>query len=97
MNYFMLGSPAPAFFNDTTTSVNVGVTLDDIIANLSLQSTGSPFDAEYSSADASSAASVIWFPDFPGCDNVGDPGWPLRQYGDVTVQLVFDVYQATPE
>ena len=95
MNYFILGPPGPSTFDDTTTSVNVGVTLDSVIANLSLRNAGTPLEVEYSSPAASTRTSVVWFPDFPGCDNVGDPGWPQRQYGEVTAELVFDVYQAT--
>lgn len=96
MNYFILAAPGPAIFDDTTTSVDVTVTLDDLIANLGLQSSGSPLDVTYSSPNANTTSSITWFPDFPGCDNVGDPVLPKRQYGDVMAQIVFDVYQATP-
>jgi hypothetical protein len=96
MNYFSLGQPGPTTFDDTSTSVNVGVTLDGLIANVSLQSLGAPFDVFYSSPNATVATATIWFPDFPGCDNVGtNASVPPRQYGEVMAQIVFEVYQAT--
>jgi hypothetical protein len=94
MNYFLLGSPVQSLFDDTVTSVDVGVTLDDMIANVSLQTPGSPLNVTYSSPTATVASSILWFPDFPGCDNVGDAGLPQRQYGDVMTDIMFEVYQA---
>ncbi len=94
VSYFLLGSPVPSIFDDTMTSGQVGVTLGDLIDDLSRRRSGSPMDATYSSPNANALTSTIWFPDFPGCDNVGGLGPPQQQYGEVMLQVVFDVYQA---
>jgi hypothetical protein len=96
ISYFLPGSPVPAIFDDTATSAAVGVNLDDMIAAVSLQESGSPMNVTYSSSSATGATPIVWFPDFPGCDNVGDLGVPQQQYGEVMVEIVFDVYQAVP-
>jgi prepilin-type N-terminal cleavage/methylation domain-containing protein len=48
----------------------------------------------FSSAGGSN--DIQWFPDFPGCDAVGDPNVQANQFGNVTVVFDFEVYQATP-
>jgi prepilin-type N-terminal cleavage/methylation domain-containing protein len=85
-----------ATFNDAG-PWSQGTTLAELFEAIALRSPGSEYSFTFSSSNANSTASVQWYPDFPACDVAGDPVFPGVQYGYVTVQLVFEIYQAMPQ
>jgi hypothetical protein len=65
-----------------------------MIDALERMKSGSPFSFTYHSTSATSDSKITWLPDFPSCDNAGD-GNAGNEYGYVTAQLSFEVFQAT--
>jgi prepilin-type N-terminal cleavage/methylation domain-containing protein len=71
----------------------VSTTLLDLFEAVAQQRVGDAYTFTYSSARANSSLDIVWSPDFPGCDVSGPFG---RQYGIVSLELIFEVYQALP-
>ncbi|MDB5073006.1 MAG: hypothetical protein JWM87_4117 [Candidatus Eremiobacteraeota bacterium] len=53
---------------------------------------GTPYTFSYSSA-SSTMQSVVWYPDFAGCDALGDAVFGT-EFGNAGVQIVFSIFQA---
>ena len=71
-----------------------GTTVSELFEAIARREVGDPYTFTYSSLDAASSDPIQWYPDFPGCDVSGAPTPPAKQYGMVSVSLVFEVYQA---
>jgi type II secretory pathway pseudopilin PulG len=85
------GNFAPQPWNTQTTTAQ----LYDAIAK-GLIGAPSSFNYWSTEAAAASASKLQWIPDFPGCDALFEPESIRRQYGTVTVVLVFEIFQAVP-
>jgi type II secretory pathway pseudopilin PulG len=92
-NFVTNSPPGVGTVDDTATSKNVNATLDDLIAAIALRTTGSDYTFTYFSSGARLEPNINWFPDFPGCDAVGDPYIGDPQYGYSAVTLEFEIYQ----
>jgi hypothetical protein len=90
-----LGQPGVGDFDETVLSRRVGTNLNDFITSLAFGQIGTYFDFRYFSSAASPSTYITWFTDFPGCDMRGDPNFNDPEYGGVTVDLSFEVFQAT--
>jgi hypothetical protein len=86
----------PDSFDERPLSSQVIPTLSDMIDALARVKPGEPYSFTYHSAGAASAATILWLPDFPSCDNAGDFPNANPEYGDVAIQLSFEIFQARP-
>jgi prepilin-type N-terminal cleavage/methylation domain-containing protein len=93
INHLFVGT-TPASFDEKAASADVGPTLYEMVDALERMKSGSPFSFTYHSTSATSDSKITWLPDFPSCDNAGD-GKAGNEYGYVTAQLSFEVFQAT--
>jgi hypothetical protein len=91
--FVALGPAGVGTADDTTTSRNVGASLNQLIDAIGRHEVGPDYRFHYFSSDARVGATINWFPDFPGCDAVGDPGILDPQFGYSAVTLEFEVYQ----
>ena len=73
---------------------SVGTTMLALFEAIARSEVGDPYTFTYSSPDAASSDPIQWYPDFPGCDVSGRNAPDEKQYGMVSVSLVFEVYQA---
>ena len=91
-----VGPPDVGTSDDTATSKNVDASLLGLINTIAERNVGSDYRFNYFAKTAQSGVHVNWFPDFPGCDAVGDPNVPDPQYGYSAVTLEFEIYQQVP-
>jgi hypothetical protein len=78
---------APTVWPEQTTAL-------DMYEAVASQRVGAVETFTYSATNISSSDVIGWFPDFPGCDVVGDRPNLGAQYGIVQVELVFEIFQA---
>ena len=72
-------------------------TLLDMSESVATQRVGAVESFTYSVPNVSPTDFIGWFADFPGCDVAGNVGGsPSKQYGIAQVELVFEIFQATP-
>ncbi|MDQ6942445.1 MAG: hypothetical protein M3169_08035 [Candidatus Eremiobacteraeota bacterium] len=95
VNHVFVGA-VPNSFDEKTASSAVTPTLFDMIDALSTAKPGSSYTFTFHSPDATANPKITWLPDFPSCDNAGDPGGIGVEYGNVAAELSFEVFQATP-
>jgi hypothetical protein len=95
-NNVSVGQPGVGDFNETQLSQLISTTLSSFIGSLAFDRISSDFVFRYSSSAATDGVYVTWFADFPACDMPGDPNPGTVQYGGVTIDLSFEVFQATP-
>jgi prepilin-type N-terminal cleavage/methylation domain-containing protein len=84
----------PDSFDEKTESQSVLPTLSDMIDALARSQSGPAYSFTYFSGAAPPGSTITWLPDFPGCDNAGDSASAGVEYGNVTVLLSFEVFQA---
>jgi hypothetical protein len=97
LNHVLQASPnGMANFNDALQPWQQGTTLAELYSAVALGNVGAPYTFTYSSTSATSGSTVQWYPDFAGCDVAADPGTPGVEYGISGVQILFQIYQATP-
>jgi hypothetical protein len=94
VNHVFVGS-VPDSFDERTASAAVVPTLFDMIDALVWTKPGSPYLFTYYANDATFNSKITWLPDFPSCDNAGDPTNLGIEYGNVAAELSFEVFQAT--
>ena len=95
LNHVLLAPNGVNEFNDIGPWTQ-GTTLAGFFDAVALQLPGSSYTFTFFSGAANSASGIQWYPDFPGCDVAADPLNPGGQYGFVTAQLLFQIYQASP-
>lgn len=93
-NHVFVGS-VPNSFNEITASSEIVPTLNNLIDTMAREQVGLTYSFTYQSTDALTNPTITWLADFPGCDNVGDFQTPGAQYGNVSVGLSFEIFQAT--
>jgi hypothetical protein len=84
----------PDSFDERAESPKVLPTLTEMIDTISRSKSGTPYSFTFSSIDALPSSNITWLPDFPGCDNVSNAPSSGTEYGNVSVQLSFEVFQA---
>jgi len=84
----------PGSFNEKELSVAVVPTLHDMIDAIARAKPGLAYSFVYHSVDATPNSEIMWLPDFPSCDNSGDPQMTTKEYGYVSANLMFEVFQA---
>ncbi|HTD36111.1 MAG TPA: hypothetical protein VK669_01260 [Candidatus Limnocylindrales bacterium] len=88
-----VGPPGIGTSDDTATSKNVAASLLSLINAIAERNIGPDFRFSYFATNAQAGVNINWFPDFPGCDAVGDPNVPDPQFGYSAVTLEFEIYQ----
>jgi hypothetical protein len=92
-NTVVLGAPSDPTA-DTGSWNDVGATLSDMIATIALRKPGNEYTFTFSSSEANASSYVKWFPNFPACNAPGIYNAGGVEYGDVTVEILFEIYQA---
>ena len=95
VNHVFVGAIADSF-DERALSNQVVPTVNDLIDAFARAKPGEPYSFTYHNPNASPATSIIWLPDFPSCDNAGDTPNANPEYGDVSIQLSFEIFQARP-
>jgi prepilin-type N-terminal cleavage/methylation domain-containing protein len=86
----------PESFEEKRVSREVVPTVFGMVDDLARTKPGVPYSFTYFSSAAMPNSKIIWLPDFPSCDNAGDPQSAGTEYGNVIAAYVFEVFQATP-
>jgi prepilin-type N-terminal cleavage/methylation domain-containing protein len=94
LNHVFAGENAVNSFNDNGPWTQ-GTTLAEFYNAIAFALPGFAYSFTFSSS-AATGAGIQWYPDFPACDVAGDPVFPGVQYGFVTAELLFEIYQASP-
>jgi hypothetical protein len=95
VNHLFVGN-VPSSFDERAESGLVVPTLYDMIDAIERRKPGLPYSFTYYSADATQDSAIAWLPDFPSCDNAGAPSNAGTEYGNVSLALTFEIFQATP-
>jgi hypothetical protein len=93
INHVFVGG-VPASFDEKQLSSAVVPTLYDMIDSITRAQPGLAYSFVFHSANALPNAEIAWLPDFPACDNSGDPQASVREYGYVSANIAFEVFQA---
>jgi prepilin-type N-terminal cleavage/methylation domain-containing protein len=92
-NFVYVGEQGVGNEDDTATSRNVGSTLSNLVQTIARKETGTPYSFTYFTENAVAGDFVNWFPDYPGCDAVGDPNISDPQFGYSSVTLIAEIFQ----
>jgi prepilin-type N-terminal cleavage/methylation domain-containing protein len=96
VNHIVQGSPTTNSYNDAVAPWAQGTNLAQLYGAILLGLSGTPYFFTYSAGVVGGPDGIGWYPDFPGCDAAADPNFPGAQYGIVTVDVVFQIFQAAP-
>jgi prepilin-type N-terminal cleavage/methylation domain-containing protein len=91
-NYVMTGNLPNGYLTEPNTIWNEPTTFIDLYEAVAKRLVDKPYIFSYYSADAT-MQSLVWYPDFPGCDVAGDASSRVM-YGNTGVELEFNIFQA---
>jgi hypothetical protein len=93
VNHVLTGILPDGALSEADLSWNQPTTLSSLYAGVAQRVVGLPYRFTYSASDATMQY-LVWYPDLPSCDVIGNDAFPV-QYGHAGVELLFKIFQAT--
>lgn len=92
VSHVVVGSQPGGFFYEPDNRWTMNTTFQSLFTAVARGDLSDPYNFTFSSDNSTAGQEIVWYPDFPGCDVEGDRG---AEYGNIDLNMVFEIYQAT--